>query len=230
MARQKGIIKLEGTIAGLTFVNSKKYGQHARSARGTHKEAKVNTVLQGNAENAKRVTSLASPVLRELKALEKGFASGDLWSKMMHRMLRVKDGSTRELFQSIAGIELNERYSFAKSFSSLPIVRYSVKKKSLVIELEFSSHAQFSKATKANAYLCEVAVLFLGKNGNCITHKMETDWISNRESLGVYEMEFEKPKGFSYFLVVAGVKGGIDTTAIESFAAGGYRIYEWGNC
>jgi hypothetical protein len=28
----------------LTFINSRRYKQHVRAARGTHKEAKVNTV------------------------------------------------------------------------------------------------------------------------------------------------------------------------------------------
>ena len=41
MAREKGIIKLKGTVAGLTFLASGR----VRAARGTYTEAKINDVL-----------------------------------------------------------------------------------------------------------------------------------------------------------------------------------------
>jgi hypothetical protein len=53
---------------------------------------------------------------------------------------------------------------------------------------------------------------------------METEWLYGDESLGVYEMEFVKPKTAKYFLVVQGIKAGKDNKAIESFTARGYKI------
>ena len=86
MASQTGIIELQGTIAGLTFVKSTRYERHARRARGSVKKAKVNSVLRGNADNAKPVTSFARGILQALKGVEKNFVPGDFWSKMIGRM------------------------------------------------------------------------------------------------------------------------------------------------
>jgi hypothetical protein len=224
MARSKGLIKLEGTLGGLTFVNSKRYRDHVRTARGTHKEAKVNTVLQANSDNAKEVTFVASPVLKELKAIERGFASGDLWSRMMGAMLKTRSTAVADLLACIQGMELNDGYSFAKVFPSLPVLTFSFQKNVLLLEMQLLSHARFSKDTRADCYFCEMRVLFLDGNGNCVEAVIETDWISFDEALGTYEMEFEKPRGAKYFLVVAGVKGGRDEKLIERFAARGYRI------
>lgn len=230
MARPRGIIKLEGTIGGLTFVNSKRYKSHVRTARGTHKEASVNEVLQANSDNAKKVTFVASPILRELKAIERGFASGDLWPRMMGVMLKAKSTSVADLLDCLQDMELNNGYSFAKLFPALPVLGFSFKKNTLLLELELLSHARFSKDIKADGYVCEVRVLFLDGSGNCVGDVIETDWISFDETLGAYEMKFKRPKGAKHFLVVAGVKGGREGKEIERFGARGHRISGWGKC
>lgn len=224
MARQKGVIKLQGTIAGLSFIQSNAYGPHVRAARGTHKEAKLNKVLQGNADRAKAVTSLGSVVLRQLKVLESGFAAGDLWSRMTGRMFKAKSMQVMDLLESMKGTELNERYSFTKLFTEVPRFGFSVRKKKLITEMELLSHALFSKDEKTNQYLCELTVFFLDGKSGCAKDMMETEWISFEEALPVYEMEFEIPKSAMYFLVVAGVKGGSEGKPVESFATRGYCI------
>jgi hypothetical protein len=228
MARQRGVIKLQGTIAGLSFVNSKTYGAHVRAARGTHKKATINEVLQGNVEKAKTVTTIGSPVLRAMKELEKGFASGDLWARMMRQMLRTKSTLVSDLFESIQGMEVNERYSFGTLFPVLPGFEFSFKKNQLFVEMELLSHARFSREVKANCYLCEVLVLFFDGKEKWTTDRMETEWISFHEHSGVYEMEFKKPKGAKYFLAIAGAKAGRDEKEIKNFRARGYRICGWG--
>ena len=121
------------------------------------------------------------------------------------------------MLQSLKGIEINERYAYSKLFSVLPRVAFFIKKNRLLLEMELLSHARFSRAVKASHYLCEVHVLFFDGKGGCVREVMETEWISFEEDLGIYEMEFEIPKGAKYFLIVEGVKGGRDGRGIESF-------------
>jgi hypothetical protein len=230
MARQKGIIKLKGTIAGLTFVDSKAYGAHTRAARGSNKEVMVNEVLQANADNARRVTSAASPVLKQLKAIEGGFSGGDLWPRMTGRMFRTKSMRMEVLLESIKGVELNERYAFTRLFVKVPKVNVGFKKKELTIEVEMHSHAHFSRDVKASEYLYEVTVLFLDGKGGSVKDVMETEWISFDEALDIYVMAFTIPKGMKYFLIVAGVRGGRGGKEIERFGARGYYIVDWGKC
>jgi hypothetical protein len=206
-------------------VNSKRYKPHTRAARGTHKKAKVNKTLGRNADNASPVTSFGSPVLRHLKILEKGFAPGELWSRMTAHMFKAKSMKVEDLLESIRGIEVNERYAFAKLFPALPGFTFCFKKNKLFIEMELLSHPQFPRQIKASDYLCEVSVLFLDGKGGCVKEVMETEWISFDEDLGVYEMEFLVARGAKYFLVVEGVKAG---RKVESFGGRGYRVCGWG--
>lgn len=224
MARQKGVIKLQGTIAGLSFIQSKAYGPHVRAARGTHKEVKVNPVLQGNADHAKMVTPIGSIVLRQLKTVEHGFASGDLWPRMTGRMFKAKSMQVADLFESLRGTELNERYPFAKLFAAIPRFEFSIKKNRLCAEMELLSHARFSKEDKATEYLCELTVLFSDGKISCVKDSMETEWIGFEDDLPVYEMVFDIPKETKYFLLIAGVKGGNERILVERFTARGYFI------
>lgn len=228
MAKQKGIIKLQGTIAGLSFVQSKAYGPHVRAARGTHKEAKLNSVLQNNADRAKAVTSSGSAILKQLKTLETGFASGDLWSRMTARMFKAKSMQVMDLLETFEGMELNERYPFAKLFAALPAIEAVIKKKRLILELEFLSHACFPKGEKVTQYLYEISILFLDGKGGCVKDSMETEWIGFDEELPAYEMAFDLPKSARYFLIAAGVKGRSEGKPVESFATRGYCICGWG--
>ena len=143
-------------------------------------------------------------------------------------MFKAKSMKVPDLLQSLKEIEVNERYAYSKLFSALPKVVFSIKKNRLLLEMEFLSHARFSRTVKASDYLCEVSILFLDGKGGCLMDRMETEWISFKEDLGVYEMEFVIPKGAKYFLVVEGVKGGRDGREVESFEGRGMRIGAWG--
>ena len=73
-------------------------------------------------------------------------------------------------------------------------------------------------------------MLFLGGKGNCVSDRMETEWLSGEESPGVYEMAFVKPKTVKYFVVLQGIIAGKDDKTVESFTARGYKIRGWGRC
>ena len=209
-------------------MDSAAYGPHSRAARGTYKEAKSNKVLQSNVNNSRKVGPLGSPILHQLKTVDKGFAPGNLWSRMTGRMFKAKSMKVPDLLESLKDIEVNERYAYSKVFSALPRLAFNIRKNKLLLEMELLSHAGFSRGVKANHYLCEVSILFLDEKGGCVRDVMETEWISLQEDLGVYEMEFIGPKEAKYFLVVEGVKGGRDGREVESFEGRGMRIGRWG--
>ena len=230
MASQTGIIKLEGTIAGLTFVKSTRYRRHVRRARGSVTKTEVNSSLRGNADNATPVTCLASSILKELKPLDRGFVGGDFWGRFIGRMFKSKQSSTNGLLESLSGLELNERYTFAGCFSSSPELILFEKEDRVLTELKLSSHPNFPPDVKAESYLYRLIILFLDGKGNCVPSLKETDWISYKESPIVWKTEFEKPREASHFLIVEGVVAGENNERIESFTARGYRISQSGEC
>jgi hypothetical protein len=230
MARQTGTHKIQGTVGGLTYVDSKKYGQLVRNPRGTHKKAKLNDVLTGNTESIKKVTSLASSMLKDLKTVDRNFVNGRFWSEMIRRMMKARDNSIDAQFDSIKGMELNERYPFSRYFSSSPVLSLSNKTSKLLMDMEIISHPDCLDEVGAEEYVLAVVVLFLDGKGNCVSDRAETEWLSGKESLGVYEMEFVKPKTAKCFVVVQGIIAGKDNRAVESFPARGYKIWGWGRC
>ena len=142
---KRGLVKLQGTIAGLSFINNKTYGAYVRVARGTHRKAGINSVLKANSKNAAVITGIGSPILKQLKALEPGFIPGELWSRMMGCMYKAKSSLTKDLLDSINGMEINERYPFAKLFTALPSLEVSKKKGRLTIEWRFYHMPGFQK-------------------------------------------------------------------------------------
>jgi hypothetical protein len=66
-------------------------------------------------------------------------------------------------------------------------------------------------------------VLFLVGKGNCVSDRMETEWLSGEESPGVYEMTFVKPKTANYFVVVQGFIAGKDNKPLRVLPQGDIR-------
>ena len=70
----------------------------------------------------------------------------------------------------------------------------------------------------------ELTVLFTDGRGGCVPDKMETEWISFEEEPGCWAMSFVVPKGSEYYVLVGGVRGGVDARPVESFAACGFAV------
>ena len=230
MAKQKGIIKIQGTVAGLTAVESDAYGDHLRRARGTVKNVEVNEVLQGNADHAKPINAFGSPLLRQFKRLDDGFAPGNLWSRMNGRMLRAKDIKAEKLLHALNGIEINERYPFEKLFATAPKFEFAKRKEQLIVGVELLSHPDFPSKLEASQFLFEVHVLFYEGKEGWSSQVLHTGWKSLKAKLEKHELKFVIPKGAKYFLAVAGVKGGTNGKAVENFLARGYVVCGWGKC
>jgi hypothetical protein len=229
MAKLRGIIKIQGSVAGLTSVESQRYEKHIRAARGTHKKAKLNSVFQLNNMKAKKVAGFGSPLLKQFKSLERGFAGGDLWSRMNGRMLKAKSTSINDLLESLNGLEVHERYSLSQLFVTLPTVEVSDEGAALNIAVEFLSAPEFPTEPRATDLLCDVTLL-LFDGRNWINETGQIGWMRMEKVLQTHRMNIRKPKGAKYYLMVMGLRGGIDGCAIELFTATAYRVVGWGRC
>jgi hypothetical protein len=229
MAKLKGIIKIQGTVAGVTSVDSQRYQKHIRAASGTHKKAKINSVFQSNNVKAKKVAGFASPLLKQLKSLERGFAGGDLWSRMNGRMLKAKSTSINDLMESLNGLEVHERYPLSGLFPAMPNLYVSSEGAELNIDLTFLSAPEFPTEPQATELLCKVTLL-LYDGKNWISDVRKIGWMAMENVLKTDQMKFHKPNGAKYYLVVMGLRGGIGGRAIELFTATAYKVIGWGRC
>ena len=110
MAKSRSIIRLRGTLGGVTFVDSAAYGTHTRLPRGTHKPANVNASLQANADRAKAVTAFGKGLLPLLKAEGETFYRKDLWQLLLKRLFGSLSADAGSLVEMLPGLELHDAY------------------------------------------------------------------------------------------------------------------------
>ncbi|RZK93157.1 MAG: hypothetical protein EOO98_00470 [Pedobacter sp.] len=83
MAKVRSIIKLSGTLADTTFVDSKAYGAHARAKRGTYTPITLADGMKQSAKAQIEVNQLAKIVFDQVNAFVPGFKNGKFWSRLL---------------------------------------------------------------------------------------------------------------------------------------------------
>lgn len=232
MARsRRSFLRLQGTLGGITFVQSVAYGDHVRQPRGTHKEAPLNSVLQKNADATGLVNKTASPVLKALKRRFGGFAQTSLWTRMTGRLFKAPSLRPEDLLYSLRGMEVNERYPLARVLPAVPAIEERCRKSKLEVSVQTLSYCFFDRALRADSYFYEFIVLWLdGSSGRCESEAVETRWIALGDALPEYELFFEKPRWARQYLLLAGVQAGREQRPAESFTAMGAQVLKSGIC
>lgn len=83
MAKVRSILKLSGTLATTTFVDSKAYGAHARAKRGTYTPISLAEGMQKSAVVQTKVNLLAKIVFDAVNDFVPGFKDGKFWSRLL---------------------------------------------------------------------------------------------------------------------------------------------------
>ena len=231
MAKNKAsFLQLQGTIGGLTFVQSKTYGYHSRLPRGTHKAAKLNGVLKQNSAATLKVNGAASPLLQEMKACYGSFAQSSLWQRMVGRMFKAASTAVNDLLFSLKGMELHERHPLSRLMQP-PLLEIACPKKELRVDLIMQSHCFFSKTVTQDGYCYELRVVwFDGKASRCESEAVETEWIQEQDAFPQYELVFEKPAWASHYVLVLKVQAGKEEIPVESFDAMAVQVVGSGKC
>ncbi len=200
MALTSGIIKLSGTIDGFTFVNSK-YGRHIRRARGTVKKASLNSVLQKNSERTKIISKSGSEIYEEIKEISGKFKEGQLWQKMIARMMRAGNTNIESLLNTLIGMEINSAHSVDALQTGFEISP-TLDKKSLIVNLNYKQHPNF-KNPPSNNYFFEVFLTrWIKGKADPLFERVPTDLVSFNDKLWSFEFEFTRQKNTKYQLMV----------------------------
>lgn len=83
MAKVRSILSLSGTLSGMTFVDSKAYGAHARAKRGTHKPITLAAGMKESAVVQTQVNLMAKIIFDAVKEFMPGFKDGKLWARLL---------------------------------------------------------------------------------------------------------------------------------------------------
>lgn len=83
MAKVRSILKLSGTLSGMTFVDSNTYGAHARAKRGTYKPITLAEGMKESAAVQTQVNLMAKIIFDAVNGFAPGFKDGKLWTRLL---------------------------------------------------------------------------------------------------------------------------------------------------
>ena len=230
MAKNRSpLLHLQGTLGGLTFVRSAAYGPHTRLARGSNKMARINNVLQGNADRSGTVTRVAKPLLRVWKEMEKGFAQRDLWQQMMKRMLKAKSASLHTLLESLVKMEINGAYPLDRLLPQVPVVEMEWEKDKAFVGFDMKQPALSDRKTGVDCWRYSVYVVWLDSiSSACAYNVTNTEWLGENDTIRRQEVVFHVPEWATHWLMVLKVQGGRGGKEVESFGVMGMQVVKAG--
>ncbi len=222
------VIKLQGTLGGLVFVKSRKYGDHVRTARGSFTKAKCNSVLKKNASRSAIITATASPVYQYLKTTYRGFIESSVWGSVLGRMLRADKNDPLSLLQTLEGLDLHTRHPFEKLVKNMELT-VSAKAKQMLVTVETTRHPYFIRSG-INSYYYDFTMLFTSAKKGPYPDLISTEWVSLTDEPPYYELCFDKPAGASNYLLIGKVTGGSHGREDTSIKSIGVQVLKVGQC
>jgi len=146
MARGSNVVThgLRGNLGRVTFVDSKRYGPHVRSKRGSIKPAPLNDAM----EKSSRAMALASaPAKAIFDAVRSCHKDGELWNKLIvifRRQLRAGRPFHIDA-QDFEGMECHEKFTLDQLMRSTDYkISAALQEDNLHVDLSLQEHPDWS--------------------------------------------------------------------------------------
>lgn len=129
MAKVHSIIEFSGTMADVTFVNSKAYGTHARAKRGTYTPITLAEGMKKSGAVQTEVNQLAKIVFDVVNAFVPGFKDGKFWARILSLFRKQKKAGLAYHYHDFDLMEMRWDYpisklgSFRLAKASAPLVQ-----------------------------------------------------------------------------------------------------------
>ena len=144
MAKGSNIVTngLSGNLHDLTFVNSKRYGPHVRSKRGTIKPAKLNAVMEKSSHLMARANVPAKAIFDAVRTIHK---DGELWNKLVVIFRQQLITGRAFHIDSLPDLECHEKFTLDKLICSTSYkISHQLQGDSLHIQLSLKTHPDWS--------------------------------------------------------------------------------------
>lgn len=159
MAKSDSIIKLQGTIAGLTFVRSRAYGDHVRAKRGTYKKAEVNDALKQESKTLISANIPAKIFKDAIDPYRRTVTGGTLWRRLVSMFLKQLKNTGAIDFGKIGRFEIHADHPFDRFLFIQPTIKVAKEKPLLHVHIEYDHHPRF-KVKGINGYRFTVIGMF----------------------------------------------------------------------
>ncbi len=114
MAKTRSIIEFSGTLSGITFVDSKTYGAHARAKRGTYKPIGLNQGMKESAAVQTQVNLMAKVIFDAVKDFTPGFKDGKLWARLLSVFRQQHKAGKSYSYHDLNTMEMRSDYPSSK--------------------------------------------------------------------------------------------------------------------
>ncbi|WP_316734955.1 hypothetical protein [Pedobacter aquatilis] len=114
MAKVRSILKLSGTISGMTFVDSKAYGAHNRAKRGTYTPITLAEGMKESASVQTQVNLMAKVIFDAVNDFVPGFKDGKFWSRLLSVFRQQKKAGNGYKYEDFNLMEMRKDYPSTK--------------------------------------------------------------------------------------------------------------------
>jgi hypothetical protein len=160
MAKARSIITLQGTLKDVTYVESKRYGYHARAARGTHKRAVMNDACNEVGEQVIRSNKPALQIHQTLRPYRTNFKGGSLWSRLISVFRKHYSKHGKFDFRVVENMEVHEEHRL-EQYILLDVSTFIDRKSSrLRVTLDYQSKPIFARAAYIDGYCFTVIAIY----------------------------------------------------------------------
>jgi len=225
MAKTDSIIKLRGTIAGLTFVRSRTYGDHVRAKRGTYKNAGVNDTLK---QESKVLVSANIPAKIFKDAIDpyrSNIMGGTLWRRLVSMFRKqLKDPGSID-FGKIGRFEIHADYPFERFLFVQPTIKVAKEKPLLHVHVGYDHHPRF-RVNGINGYRFTVIGIFPDlKKQTARTMAIESNVISLSGIIKPLDVQLEIPAKAKSFIVCIRIEGCIGNSVSDTRTTSGLCVF-----
>jgi hypothetical protein len=222
MAISNSIIKLQGTIAGLTFVNSRRYGDHVRAKRGTYKKASVNESFRTESHLLLKA-NIPAKIFKDAIEPYRCSHGGTLWPRLVSLFRKqLKERGSID-FSSMVGFEVDADHPILRIFPLRATITLNENKSSVSVSVMSDSHLRFTQAI--NEYRLTLIGIFPDlKNRTACAESITSDDIRPGEVIKPIKIEVRVPPSTSSFIVCVKIEAYRGGLLCETRATSGMRV------
>jgi hypothetical protein len=229
MAKVKSIISLQGTLHGVTYVKSKRYGDHARAKRGTHVKAEMNDICQE--ESAQLIqTNLPGQLIHgPLEQYRQNFKGGQCWQRLLSVLKAHYKNKGVYDYKVLENFEVYKEYPFQQFMDLRAEVSVTGKPSGLKVVLNYSDHPIFEKAKYIDGYCLTVIAIYpdLAK-GKTSAAAVSSPVISLKSKIKKQSFTISFPRRAPVFVICVKLEGTEGGKTTPGYVTKGMRIVKVG--
>jgi hypothetical protein len=201
------IFKFQGTIADLTFVDSKRYGKHVRTKQGTYTPVTINDTLKESKALLQKCNQQAKVIFHPLRDEHR---DGGLWSRLLSQFFKRAKAGLKPHVNMFADMEVHAEYKLETLLDKDYTVNVTTEKKKMKVAVKLLRHPIWENNKNITGYYLNVVVIY--PNFSKYSFKKEEariDIPSIKATPAPEPMEFElpMPSAQAPYLVLLGLSG-----------------------